>query len=135
LDNIVQIAINVTTAAQTASQVFRTMANNDISVDLINVHPGKIMFTVPAAVANLASEKLIELGFDTILQPNCAKVSVVGGGMRDVPGVMANFVDALTCSGIEILQTVDSHTSISALICQADVKTALLALHERFALA
>lgn len=137
LGNIVQIAITVKSTAshQTASQVFRTMANNDISVDLINVYPSQIMFTVTSEVAALAKEKLIQLGFDAVLLPDCAKVSVVGGGMRGVPGVMASFVDALSCSHVEILQTVDSHTSISALIHQTDVKTAMLSLHERFALA
>jgi aspartate kinase len=137
LANIVQIAIAVESTAshQAASQVFRAMANNDISVDLINVNPGQIMFTVNSELAALAKEKLIQLGFETVLLPDCAKVSVVGGGMREVPGVMASFVDALTCSHVEILQTVDSHTSISALIHQADVKTAMLSLHERFALA
>ncbi|MBU2701944.1 aspartate kinase [Sporomusaceae bacterium BoRhaA] len=137
LEKIVQIALQVESTAshQTASQVFHAMANNNISVDLINVHPGQIMFTVNAEVASLAEEKLVKLGFPVTLLPDCAKVSVVGGGMREVPGVMASFVDALTCSHVEILQTVDSHTSISALIHQADVKTALLALHGRFGLA
>jgi aspartate kinase len=136
LANIVQIAITVESTAshQAASQIFRAMANNDISVDLINVYPSQIMFTVNADVAVLAQEKLIKLGFDAVLLSDCAKVSVVGGGMREVPGVMASFVDALTCSHVEILQTVDSHTSISALIHQRDVKTAMLSLHERFAL-
>ena len=64
----------------------------------------------------------------------CAKVSVVGGGMGDVPGVMASFVEALTASAIPILQTVDSQTSISALIEGCYMETAVSVLHSKFGL-
>ncbi|MDU2066148.1 MAG: aspartate kinase [Sporomusaceae bacterium] len=131
----VKIDVNSTASHEAASQVFRAMAENNISVDLINVHPGQIMFTVKQEYIPLAQTKLKDLDFSPEILADCAKVSVVGGGMREVPGVMANFVDALTTSRIEILQTVDSHTSISALVRQDDVKAALLALHERFGLA
>ena len=54
--------------------------------------------------------------------------------MREVPGVMANFVEALSFNDIPILQTVDSHTSISVLVKNDDVNKAVTALHERFGL-
>ncbi|MPN37495.1 Aspartokinase [bioreactor metagenome] len=63
---------------------------------------------------------------------DCAKVSVIGGGMREVPGVMASFVEALAVNDIRILQTVDSHTSISALIRKADIQKAVTSLHGKF---
>lgn len=116
-------------------KVFRAMADSNISVDLINVHPGQIMFTVIEEVANKALTKLQNQGYDAEAVYDCAKVSVVGGGICEVPGVMATFAEALSLNNISILQTVDSHTSISVLIRKADVGVAVKALHERFGLA
>lgn len=116
-------------------QVFKAMADAGISVDLINVLPEKIMFTVNQDVQEKAVARLRELGFKVNVVPDCAKVSVVGGGMREVPGVMATFVEALTARHIPILQTVDSHTSISALVAREHMSAAVKALHEKFGLA
>ncbi|MDF2571267.1 MAG: Aspartate kinase, partial [Sporomusa sp.] len=50
LTNIVQIKVHLdeTMASDAAFKVFKTLADSDISVDLINVHPGQIMFTINA---------------------------------------------------------------------------------------
>lgn len=116
-------------------QAFQAMADSGISVDLINVLPEKIMFTVSQDVREKAVARLRDLGFKVRVVPDCAKVSVVGGGMREVPGVMATFVAAITSQHIPILQTVDSHTSISALVAQEHMCAAVKALHEKFGLA
>ena len=115
-------------------KVFKTMADSGVSVDLINVHPGQIMFTISVDHAERAAAELKRQGYDIEVLENCAKVSVVGGGMREVPGVMASFVEALSHNKIAILQTVDSHTSISVLVPQSDVGTAVKSLHEKFGL-
>ena len=75
------------------------------------------------------------MGYSAEALGDCAKVSVVGGGICEVPGVMASFVEALSSNNIEILQTVDSHTSISALVKMSDVEAAVKSLHEKFGLA
>ncbi|WP_371371200.1 aspartate kinase [Sporomusa aerivorans] len=136
LTNIVQIKVQLDDAAgnDASFQVFKTMADSGISVDLINVHPGQIMFTINADHAERALVKLKRQGYEIEVLENCAKVSVVGGGMREVPGVMASFIEALTKNRIAILQTVDSHTSISALVPHSDVETAVKSLHEKFSL-
>lgn len=137
LSNIAQIRVNIDAGAAHGSsfQVFKLMAESCISVDLINVHPGQIMFTVAGDAAERAVNRLKEGGYQVGVTYDCAKVSVVGGGMREVPGVMASFVEALATNKISILQTVDSHTSISALVKREDVQAAVLALHEKFGLA
>lgn len=137
LKNIAQIKIDIKAdmSSESSFQVFKLMAQHGISVDLINVHPGQIMFTVNDEVADRAADKLQECGYLPCVTGDCAKVSVVGGGMREVPGVMASFVEALAVNRIPILQTVDSHTSISALVKNQDVPAAVTALHEKFGLA
>lgn len=134
--NIAQIKISLEApqVANASYQIFKLMAQSGISVDLINVHPGHIMFTVSEDVAELATERLKSLGYSVEIVPDCAKISVVGGGMREVPGVMASFVEALAVNDITILQTVDSHTSISVLVKRVDAETAVQALHAKFSL-
>jgi aspartate kinase len=134
LANIAQIKVDILDTNDASFKVFKTMAESGISVDLINVHPGKIMFTVNEDVAEQAVIKLEKLGHKVEMVKDCAKVSVVGGGMREVPGVMASFVEALTMNNIQILQTVDSHTSISVLVRKTDMQKSVTALHEKFSL-
>lgn len=137
LPNIAQIKIglNAMSTHNESSVIFRAMADNGISVDLINVHPGQVMFTISEDLADKALEALANLGYKAEVVANCAKVSVVGGGICEVTGVMASFVEALSANNVLILQTVDSHTSISVLVKKADVEIAVKALHEKFGLA
>jgi len=115
--------------------VFKLLADDGISVDLINVSPGQLMFTIAQSFMHCIQSKFESLGYKVEFVLDCAKVSVVGGGMREVPGVMANFIEALSDNKIEILQTVDSHTSISCLVEKKHLKKSLEALHEKFHLA
>jgi len=121
--------------AWSSYDVFKAMADIPVSVDFINIHPDQVLFTVNEEIADKASNKLRDLGYSVNIRCNCAKVSVVGGGMREVPGVMASVAEALTVNDIPILQTVDSHTSISVLIDKSQVETAVRSLHEKFDLA
>ena len=59
-------------------------------------------------------------------------VSVIGAGMAGVPGVMAHIAEALTTQDIQILQSADSHTTIWVLVKDADMVTAVRALHRKF---
>lgn len=136
LPNVAQIKIS-TDPLKTHNEsykIFRLLADSGISIDLINVHPGQVMFTVMEDVAEKAVAELTSQGHDVQMVGDCAKVSVVGGGVREVPGVMASFVEALSLNDITILQTVDSHTSISVLVEMPDVHKAVRALHEKFSL-
>jgi aspartate kinase len=134
--NIAQIRVKLPVSAsqEAGFTVFKSMSDNKISVDLINVFPDQIMFTVGQEMMEKAAETLRTLGFEVDIVPGCAKVSVVGGGMREVPGVMASFVEALAINGISILQTVDSNASISVLVRQESATQAVQALHQQFGL-
>ena len=115
-------------------RVFGTMARHGISIDFINVTPSGCVYTVFDADADRAIGLLGELGCAYTAIRNCAKVSVVGGGMNGVPGIMAAIVEALTNEGIPILQSADSNASIWVLVRQADMADAVRALHARFGL-
>src|SRR5690606_30877475 len=89
-------------------KVFRSMAKHGISVDFINITPGGCVYTVFDSDADRAIAVLQALGFSPSAVRNCAKVSVIGGGMNGVPGIMAGIVEALTDEGIAIMQSADS---------------------------
>jgi aspartate kinase len=111
------------------------LARAGISIDLINLLPEVLAFTVKEEVAPQASKVLTALGFDVQASAPCAKVSIIGAGMRGRPGVMARVVKALHAAGVEILQTADSHTTISCLVWRDQMQPALQALHDEFGLA
>ncbi|MGB4524220.1 MAG: aspartate kinase [Bacillota bacterium] len=119
------------------SRVFRALADSEISVDLISVLPETICFTVSESVVDRAIEVLQSLGLsqeEIGITPGCAKVSVVGAGMRGVPGVMAKVVETLGNLDVKVFQTSDSHASISCLVKQDDILKAIRGLHTAFGL-
>lgn len=116
------------------SEIFKAMADANISVDFINISPHNVMYTVPNTVTDKAVEILETLGYVPEITANCAKVSAVGAGMSGVPGVASKIVQALTQQGVEILQAADSHTTIWVLIKEKDLVTAVNALHDAFEL-
>ncbi|MDQ7819935.1 MAG: aspartate kinase [Armatimonadota bacterium] len=116
-------------------QALDALAAAGISIDLINLLPEVLAFTVKEEVAAQASKVLTTLGFDVQASAPCAKVSIIGAGMRGRPGVMARVVKALHAAGVEILQTADSHTTISCLVWRDQMQAALQALHDEFGLA
>ncbi|PLT31600.1 aspartate kinase [Peribacillus deserti] len=116
------------------AEVFKAMANAQISVDFINISPQGVVYTVSEEMTDLAVEILEKLDYDPKVQRNCAKVSVVGAGITGVPGVTAKIVTALSEQGISILQSADSHTTIWVLVKAEDLIQAVNALHDAFEL-
>jgi len=114
--------------------VFRSMAKHGISVDFINVTPGGCVYTVFDRDAKRAVDVLEQLGYTPSAVQGCAKVSVIGGGMNGVPGIMASIVEALAEEGISILQSADSNTTIWVLVRLEDMTGAIRALHAKFGL-
>ena len=82
----------------------------------------------------MAISILKELGYEPIVERNCAKVSVVGAGINGVPGVAAKIVMALSEKGIGILQSADSHTTIWVLVKEENLIEAVNSLHDEFLL-
>lgn len=113
-------------------KVFKSMAENKISVDFINVNPLGVVYTVFDEVADKAIAILESMGYSPVVQRNCAKVSTIGAGMAGVPGVMAKIVEALTTEDIQILQSADSHATIWVLVRKNDMIRAVKALHHKF---
>lgn len=114
--------------------IFSRLAGTGVSVDLINVSPEVKRFIIPEEDVEKARAALETLPLAADFRCGCAKVSVIGTGMRGVPGVMSRVVAALREAEVRILQSSDSHLTISVLIDQGDVESATKALHRHFGL-
>lgn len=120
--------------ARAGQELFQNLADAGISVSCLNLSPTESMFSVYRDKASACASVLAAKGFTFRQNDRCAKVSVVGISVRGMPGLMASFVNALNRKGIEILQTVDSNTSISAIIKEEALKDAVVSLHEAYGL-
>ncbi len=117
------------------TEVFRAMANEQISVDFFNISPTSVVYTVTDEMSEKAINVLKKLGYEPKVNRHCARVATVGAGMTGVPGVTSKIVTALSELGIQILQSADSHTTIWVLVKQEDMIRAVNALHKAFNLA
>ncbi len=115
-------------------RALQRLAAEGISIDLITLMPDVLAFTVKEEVYERAAGLLRGEGYEVAITRPCAKVSIIGAGMRGVPGVMARVLRALQRAEAEVLQTADSHTTISCLVRREQMERALRALHDEFGL-
>jgi len=115
-------------------EVFRRAAESDVSVDMINVNNAGIFFIIDSEY--LATIRRVFGGLNMALRvrAHCAKISIVGAGMRGVSGVMYRVVQALSEAGVEIIHSTDSNITISVLVPEEDVARAEQAVHDYFRL-
>jgi aspartate kinase len=112
--------------------VLDEIAKNRISIDLINIFPKEKVFTIDGKDLRAFGELMDSLGIKFSIIENCSKISVIGSSIRGVPGVMARIMRVLESSGITVLQTADSHTTIWCLVSSGDAEKAIVALHNDF---
>lgn len=133
LKNRAQVSIS-TIGEEDESVILRDLANDGISIDLINIFAHSMVFTIgmeDVECAKKVFEKL-NLSYETI--ENLSKITAIGSKMRGVPGVMAKIVKALLAAGCVILQSADSHMHISCLVHDYDDDKAVIAIHDEFEL-
>lgn len=130
-----------------AAKIFTTLANENISVDMIIQsyarkisNTNDIAFTVDLSDLNKtvgALDKLkseIDLTGDIQVNDDIAKVSIVGAGMIDRPGVASAMFETLAKQNINIRMISTSEIKISCLVDKEDAKRAVQALHKVFEL-
>jgi aspartate kinase len=113
-------------------KLFTALAQNKISIDLINVFPTHKVFTIDDECTQKAEYILKQFNLKYNKIENCSKISVIGSLIRGVPGIMARIIKALKRENIELLQTSDSHTTIWCLVRDKDTVKAINALHSEF---
>ncbi|MBM3709278.1 MAG: aspartate kinase [Actinobacteria bacterium] len=127
-----------------AARLFGAFAEENINVDLIvqNVSEGGVA-AISLTVKNediAVARKVIENLKSTVkfssfnIDPDVAKVSIVGAGMQSHPGVAAAMFDILAREDINIEMISTSPIRISCVIRKEKVKLAVKALHKGFEL-
>ena len=125
-----------------AFKVFSLLAKEGINVDIILQSIGRndtkdISFTVHksdmAAAKAVLEEHKDSIRFDHIdVNDNIAKVSIVGAGMINNPGVAALMFESLYNAGININMISTSEIKVSVLVDINDADRAVQAIHDRF---
>lgn len=141
--DIARIAlVGVPNEVGTSFKVFSLLAQNHINVNIIlqgiGHEEGKdICFTVAEGDLKKAAELLeshkAELRFARLeTNADIAKVSVVGSGMINNPGVAAKLFEALYDAHININMISTSEIKISVLVDKKDADRAVQAVHDKF---
>jgi aspartate kinase len=115
-------------------ELFDRLATKNISIDMINVNDAGVFFVCDDENVERVRAELHNLNLALRVRMHCAKLSIVGAGMRGTPGVMAGVVRAVTDAKVEIIHSTDSNITISVLVPDDAAGRAEQALHDYFAL-
>src|ERR1700693_4761862 len=125
-----------------AARIFRALADAGVNIDMIvqNVSAEgatDISFTLPKTDLPAAEPILevlaAEIGAKGVSHdPDVAKVSLVGAGMKSHPGVAADMFEALGEAGINIEIISTSSIRVSCVVRAAEVERAVQAVRDRF---
>jgi aspartate kinase len=128
-----------------AARVFRPLADAGVNVDMIvqNVSAEghtDISFTLPKEDVPHAEEILRDIAQSidaagVTCDPDIAKVSLIGAGMKSHPGVAADMFDALSDAGVNIEIISTSSIRVSCVVRAGEAERAVNGIHERLRLA
>ena len=140
--NVVQVTLaGLDDVPGIAFRVFSLLAKENINMDIILQSVGQenkkdIGFTVSKndveATTQILEANQSYIGFDHIdINDQIAKISVVGAGMINNPGIAAKMFDALLNAGISIRMISTSEIRVSVLVDFSNADRALQVLHEK----
>ena len=126
-----------------AAEIFNKLAVSSVNVDMIvqnNFIERKmtnLTFTVPMIELERSIKLLNDLkqkiNFSKVLEEkNLSKVSIIGSGMRNQPGIAAKMFDCLSKNNINIEVISTSEIKISVLINREKTEKAVSELHSTF---
>lgn len=130
----------------TAAILFDALANENISVDMIiqsyarkDMNTNDIAFTIDKGDLDKTMDILKNLKGELVysnifVDDTIAKISIVGAGMIDRPGIAAKMFRTLAGLDINIKMISTSEIKISCLVDQARSNDAVEALHKVFGL-
>ncbi|MEI7474912.1 MAG: aspartate kinase [bacterium] len=143
LSQIRIVFINVPDSPGTAAKIFSHLAENHVSVDMIiqayikENNANNIGFTISESDfdgAEIVIKSILEEypTADVVIDKDIAKVSIVGAGMIDRPGIAADMFDALAGIDVNIKMISTSEIKISCLVEKSRAHDAIRAIHTKF---
>jgi len=128
-----------------AARIFRALSDAGVNIDMIVQNVSEqghtdVSFTLPkddlANAERILKQTASEIGATGFTKdPDIAKVSLIGAGMKSHPGVAADMFETFAAEEINIEIISTSSIRISCVVRATDVERAVRALHERFGLA
>ena len=126
-----------------AAEIFNKLAESSVNVDMIvqnnfiERRMTNLTFTVPMIELERSVKLLNDLkqkiNFSKVLEEkNLSKVSIIGSGMRNQPGIAAKMFDCLSKNNINIEVISTSEIKISVLINREKTEKAVSELHSTF---
>lgn len=126
-----------------AAAIFGGLASQNVSVDMIIQSLGTdgvsndIAFTVSSNELHEALKVMNDVkgkigAKDVVVDNDIAKVSIVGVGMIDRPGIAADMFEALSSNQINIKMISTSEIKISCLVEKENANRAVQAIHHQF---
>ncbi|MFH0703019.1 MAG: aspartate kinase [bacterium] len=140
----IRIAIlRVPDSPGTAARIFGALASNNVSVDMIiqsyikEDNSNNIAFTVSEAEFDQAMAVLEKIkheikASEILVDKNIAKISIVGAGMIDRPGIAADMFSAFAEENINIKMISTSEIKISCVVEKDKAHDAIRAIHTKF---
>lgn len=119
---------------ETELEMFRRLAEARISIDQVTINQAGVAFVIAGDRGNEVRQRLGDLNLAVRVREGCAKLSIVGSGMRGLPGVVHRIVDVLSRADVEIIHCTDSNMTVSVLVPDDHVTRAERAVHEEFGL-
>ncbi|WP_283410477.1 aspartate kinase [Anoxynatronum buryatiense] len=133
-DGLTRVVLVSQGDAATESLFFDDLAAGGISIDMINFSTDQKAFVIDNSSVSRFHQLMDSRPFTCELFPQVSKVTIIGNRMTGIPGVMATVMRALTDQGIPLLQSSDSHATISCLVPSSEAHRAVQALHQAFGL-
>ena len=125
-----------------ALRLFALLSGADINVDLILQSAGTegrsdLSFTLrrddAVKARALLDANAAALGYRGLaVDADVAKVSIVGAGLMDAPGMAVRMFEALAEAGVNIQMIASSEIKLSVLLRRAEADAAVQAIHRRF---
>jgi len=123
-------------------KIFKLLADNQINVDIISQTFGEtttkdLAFTVKMTdldeALKILNDNIEEIGAQEILHTeNLSKVSIIGVGIANKPGVAARMFEALYDQNINIHMVTTTEIKISVLVNLDQANLAVKSLHKKF---
>jgi len=118
--------------SKTSEKLYHRLAKEGVSLDLINITTKGHYFVINSDQMEKVKNINLALDIKYEINENVSKVSCVGLGMHRQPGVFSRIISTLVRNNINVIQTTDSHMTITCLIRDEDLILALKVLHEEF---
>lgn len=125
------VQVNISADDEVQRQVYALLAEHGIQPNFTLSSPQQLSFTIAERYAKRVDGYLRTMGHDPGIVYPCARVSVVGTRLDEIPGLMGIVRETLAEAGVQVLQSADAQAVVRALVRKCDMEKAVQALHER----